>query len=356
MDWINFDSENFDPSVYITNWKEESDPLKNGIASFLSEWYDDNEFISIQSSGTTGEIQSFDISKSCLLASAQMTASFFSFKKGDTALLCLSMNFIAGKMMVVRSIASQLKLAIGTMGSTPLIELNTRIDFCPMVPLQVENSLEHIHKINTLLIGGAGLNESLEKVIANKHQNAFMSFGMAETLSHIAIRKLGDHSRVFKLMDHVEISTKDDCLLINAPELGVESLQTKDLIELVGEDSFRWVGRKDNLINSGGVKIIPEILEDQIKNIFPENDYFIGAIPDDSLGQKVVLIIEGELVGDGAKIVDRKVFESVGLSRYQIPKEIIHLQEFIRTESNKLKRKYILNHLNELIIISRRVL
>ncbi len=353
MDWIDFNSTNFQPEIVIKTWRKDTNPLKSGVASFLSEWFDDSEYIQVQSSGTTGTVHSFKVLKEHMIESALMTSSFFDFQKGDKALLCLSTNFIAGKMMLVRSIVSELKLAIGTLDANPLKELKERIDFCPMVPLQVSNSMSEIHLVDKLLIGGVALHEDLEKQIVSIHPNAFMSFGMAETLSHIAMRKLGAEKGVFQVLDHVDVhSNDDDCLVITAAKIGVEGLCTKDLIEMVDENSFRWLGRMDNLINSGGVKVVPEIIEDVIKDLMPNKFYFIGGIPDDKLGQKVVLIIESKESTREKIYLTRENLLKLGLSNYQIPKEVFIIREFARTESEKIKRKYILDNLkNQEILV-----
>ncbi len=346
MEWIDFDVDKFDAEKYIRAWQKEKDPLKKGIAKFLEEWYDDSVYITIQSSGTTGAVRSFEVLKEHMEESAKMTASFFNFKKADTALLCLSMNFIAGKMMVVRSIVSELKLAISNLDANPLKNLVSEIDFCPMVPMQVENSVDKIYLIKQLLIGGASLNEELEAKVASIHTAAFMSFGMAETLSHIAIRKLGAPNTTFQILNNVIIEANgDNCLVISAPKIGVEKLVTKDLIELLDATRFKWLGRSDNLINSGGVKIIPELVEGVLKEAIPGLYFFIGSIPDKRLGEKVVLLIESKNGLEEQINFSKKMFKILGLSVFEIPKEVLIVSKFERTESRKIKRKSTLENL-----------
>ncbi len=352
MEWIDFDKSKFLPESVIDRWLNDEDPLRKGMATFLFQWFDDSDYITIQSSGTTGSVRAFNVLKEHMVQSAKMTSSFFGYKKGDTALLCLSMNFIAGKMMVVRAIVSELKLGIASLDSNPLKSLDQGIDFCPMVPMQVANSLDKIHLIKKLLIGGAGLNSRLETQINNIHTECYMSFGMAETLSHIAIRKLDQKGHLFKILDQVSIDRNEEgCLRIEAPEIGVRNLETKDLVEIVGDRHFRWLGRKDNLINSGGVKVIPESIEEKFKDLLPDCEYFIGGIQDDRLGEKVVLCVECSSIKNIQKKITRNHLLELGLTNYQIPKTLFIIRQFERTESEKIKRKYILENIRKQEII-----
>lgn len=341
---IDFDKEVFRLENCLGLCEASGNSLALEVADFLKEWFNDSDKVAISSSGTTGVAKTFFVEKRYMRASAAMTADYFDLDKGKSGLLCLSTKFIAGKMMLVRAIESEMKLWISKVDSNPLEHLNQPIDFCPMVPLQVTGSIEKIDHIKSLLIGGAGLDSALENEIKKRHSSVFMSFGMAETLSHIAIRNLKDNALEYTILDGVDIGSDiDGCLIVNAPHLGVKGLKTKDLIEKTGSNRFRWLGRYDNLINSGGVKIRPEKLEAHIRHLIPDNDFFIGALPDDQLGESVVLIIEGIHQG----IIDGNLTKAdfKGIDRYQIPKKVFILRRFSRTDSQKIQRKKIVKDL-----------
>lgn len=323
------------------------------IKNFLEEWFSDSDTVKVQTSGSTGVPKIFDIEKKKMINSAEMTCNFLGLKEGDTALICLPVEYISGKMMVVRSIIRKLKLIIVDPSTKPVENLTDEIDFCAMTPLQAENSLDHLHLIKNLIIGGAAVSESLKKKIShtlqlsNSPTKIFETYGMSETLSHIGLKQVAPNPEdFFTVFENVEIS-KDErgCLKIFAPKLNVEILQTNDLVEIRGFDSaqsdkkqFKFLGRIDNVINSGGAKIFPEQLEALVKREIPNEVIFLG-INDESLGQKLILIIEGERSENVLDTISNIHFEK----NFHKPKEIVFIEKIPRTPNGKVNRTELKN-------------
>lgn len=318
------------------------------IKNFLEEWFSDSETVKVQTSGSTGSPKIFDIEKEKMINSAEMTCNFLGLKEGNTALICLPVEYISGKMMVVRSIIRKLKLIIVDPSTKPLESLNDTIDFCAMTPLQVENSLDKLHLIKNLIIGGAAVSESLKaKIIqklklSNSSTKIFETYGMSETLSHIGLKQVAPNpENFFTVFENVEIS-KDErgCLKIFAPKVNAEVLQTNDLVEIKNGNQFRFLGRMDNVINSGGAKIFPEQLEALVKKEIPNEAIFLG-VNDESLGQKLILVIEGEKSENLLEKISKISFEK---SFYK-PKEIIFVESIPRTPNGKVNRIELKNML-----------
>ncbi len=318
-----------------------SNEFETKVLDFIKEWFSDSETVQIQSSGSTGIPKVFDVKKSKMLNSARMTCDFLGLSEGDFALICLPVEYISGKMMVVRSISRKLKLKIAEPSTTPLQNIDEKIDFCAMTPLQVENSLDKLHLIKNLIIGGAAVSETLKKKISktlkiSKSQTKiFETYGMSETLSHIALREIFPAQEDwFTVFEGVEISLDErDCLKIFAPQLNSEVLQTNDLVEINNKKQFRFLGRLDNVINSGGAKIFPEELEKLVKQNIPNEAVFLG-IDDEKLGQKLILIIEGEIDDD----LKSKIYNLEFQKSFHKPKDIIFVQQIPRTPNGKVNR------------------
>lgn len=318
------------------------------VMSFLKEWFSDSKTVSVQTSGSTGVPKIFEVEKDRMLNSAKMTCDFLGLKKGDSALLCLPVAYISGKMMLVRSIERKLKLTIVDPTSKPLENIEERFNFCAMSPLQVENSLAKTKNIGKLIIGGAQVSETLKKKLtqtltSSKVQTTvFETYGMSETLSHVALKELfPNEENYFSVLDGIEIS-KDErgCLTIFAPKLNPKTLKTNDLIELrlfgpdeLDRQQFKFLGRTDNVINSAGLKIYPEELESLVKKKIPNEAVFIG-VKNDLLGEKLVLIIEG--------IQDEKMLQDLSGISYPTknhqPKEIIFVETIPRKPNGKIDR------------------
>jgi O-succinylbenzoic acid--CoA ligase len=317
------------------------------VRIFLEEWFSEKTEVNVQTSGSTGIPKIFEIEKKKMINSAVMTCNFLGLEEGNTALLCLPVEYISGKMMIVRSVERRLKLRIAEPSLKPVENLEEEIDFCAMTPLQVENSLEKLHMIKNLIIGGAAVSESLKNKIQRMNlstsNHIFETYGMSETLSHIALKQLVPQQEdYFTAFENVSISLDDrGCLKIFAPNVNAEELQTNDLVDIRNEKQFKFLGRIDNVINSGGAKIFPETLEVLVKKELPNEAVFIG-LPDESLGQKLILVIEG---GESDEVI-RKISEIPFEKNFHKPKEIIFINEIPRTPNGKVNRIELYKNIN----------
>ncbi len=288
-----------------------------------------------------------------MVASAKATETAAGLRRGWTALLCLDPRFIAGKMMLVRSFVTGMNIVAVAPGANPLSFLppQTTIDFTALVPYQVRSVLSSptgaakLGAMQSILIGGAELDSGTRSQLdtLSTSTSVYATYGMTETLSHIALQKLNKPGAqdYFQLLPGIQIQNDDrGCLVIGAAYLGSEKIITNDLVELIGNDRFRWLGRFDNVINTGGVKVIPEKVEKEISKLFTQlgisNRFFLAGLPDASLGNKVTLIIEGTL-----PIEDHELIQKLKgiITRFETPKEIRRVAKFVETDTQKINRK-----------------
>lgn len=325
--------------VYSKQLLASNDDYLKDIGHFLLNWLDESDIIVVQTSGSTGKPKEISLLKEHMVNSALATGEFFNCKENTKALLCLSANYIAGKMMLVRAMVLGWNIHLVAPSSNPLTSLNKVFDFVAMVPLQVENSLKELHKVKQLIIGGAPVSNSLHKQIQQITTNCYATYGMTETITHIAVKKLNNYIDVnkpfFQTLPNVILSQDErDCLVINAPKVSDEVIITNDIIKIHSKTSFEWLGRYDNVINSGGVKLFPEQIEKKLSNIIKECFFVVGLV-DDILGEKLILVVESSVeLG-----LSKSDFQKIGLSSYQIPKEIYTIPKFVRTETGKVQRK-----------------
>ena len=337
------------------------------LEEFLSEWRNDSPYVEVKTSGSTGEPKRMLVEKQRMRASARITCDFLGLKAGDTALLCMSLDYIAGKMMVVRAIERNLRLITVEPSGHPLnngqwIMDNGQFGFAAMVPMQVYNSLrvpeerERLKLIKHLIIGGGAIDEAMAEELKAFPNQVWSTYGMTETLSHIALRRLSgpEASEWYTPFPSVSVSLNEEgCLVIDAPEVCKERLVTNDIAELatqrgqslmcsvnsahegqspcVANVPFRILGRKDNVICSGGIKIQTEEVERMLKAHL-RVPYLISKRPDKKFGEVVVLLTEGDV--EEAK----KVCEAV-LPKFQRPKAYIHVSKIPLTETKKPARR-----------------
>ena len=308
------------------------------LEAFLAEWRNESPYVRVQTSGSTGEPKPMLVEKQRMLASARRTNDFLGLQEGDTALLCMSLDYIAGKMMVVRAIERNLKLICVEPSGHPLAVTNSSpcYTFAAMVPMQVYNSLqvaeerERLKQIKHLIIGGGAIDEALAEELKAFPNHVWSTYGMTETLSHIALRRLSgpEASEWYTPFPSVEVSVNEEgCLVIDAPEVCKERLVTNDIAELNDCSTFRILGRKDNVICSGGIKIQAEEVERLLRQHLRE-PYLISKRPDKKFGEVVVLLTEGDV--ETAKAVCEAV-----LPKYQQPKAYVHVDEIPLTETKK---------------------
>ena len=314
------------------------------LEDFLSEWNNDSPYVEVKTSGSTGEPKRMQVEKRRMLNSARITCDFLGLKPGDTAFLCMSTDYIAGKMMVVRSIERGLKLiAVEPSGhplSSHLLPRMSHLSFAAMVPMQVYNSLqvpeekERLMQIKHLIIGGGAIDEAMEKELQTFPHAVWSTYGMTETLSHIALRRISgsEASEWYTPFPTVKLrQTAEGCLVIDAPEVCAQTLITNDIVELASDGRFRIRGRKDNVICSGGIKIQIEEVE-RILKPHVRVPYIISKQKDEKFGEVVVLLTEGDI--DEARDICEKV-----LPKYHIPKAYIHVNQIPLTETGKPARK-----------------
>jgi len=324
---------------------------ENSALRFCHNWLNGENEFTLQTSGSTGKPKSIHVTRNQLKASAELTNSFLQLQRDYTSLICLDTRYIAGIMMLVRSMEAGMNMYIVEPTANPLEKIPTHvpIDFMALVPYQLESILGSRHKceldkIKIALIGGAPLSNEIREDLKSLTCTFYATYGMTETLSHIALQKLNgvNAQDFFQTLNNISIEVdKRGCLIINAPHLGSDSIVTNDLVELISENQFRWLGRFDNVINSGGVKVIPEKIESAITPLMTElnleNNFFISGIPDRILGEAVILIVEGEITNTSIeKILFQRMKETLG--KYEAPKSIRYVSKFIQTDTGKVNK------------------
>lgn len=325
------------------------------LEDFLSEWNNGSDRVLVHTSGSTGKPKPMMVEKKRMLNSARITCDFLGLKPGDSALLCMSLDYIAGKMVVVRSIERHLHLISVSPSGHPLKDINEEITFAAMVPMQVYNTLqvpeerERLTHIRHLIIGGGAIDASLEKELQTLPGNIaiWSTYGMTETLSHIALRRINgaEASEWYQPFDSVKISqTEEGCLVIDAPLVCAETLVTNDIVEIepyiynkVEKTRFRIKGRKDNVICSGGIKIQIEEVEEFLKPHL-EKPFMLAKKKDEKFGEIAVLLSEDKEI----KTVEATIRRLLSDHKYWIPREFLHVDHLPLTETGKPKRSILL--------------
>jgi len=322
----------------------EGDAEEKLIAEFILEWLYPKESLLVSTSGTTGSPKTLSLDKAKMIASAKATGEYFTLLPGTKALLCLSTNYIAGKLMVVRAMTLGWHLDVVTPNKQPLLQTKKEYDFTAMVPLQVKHSLKELHRVKKIIVGGAPVSAVLEKQLQDIPTALFATYGMTETITHIAIKKLNhkdeteNNQDVYKALPGVSFALDDrNCLIISATAISKNKVVTNDVVQLFSKTSFQWLGRADFVINSAGHKVHPEQVE-QVLALVIDAPFFISSLPDPSLGEKVILVIEGN--EDTFPEIDY-----VGLHPYEKPKEIYFVKELIYTTTGKINREETKNKL-----------
>ena len=316
---------------------KEGDDFEIEFGQFLLDWIDENDSIQLMTSGTTGEPKLISLQKQAMVHSAIATADYFDLHPGDKVLHCLPTRYIAGKMMLIRAVIIGLEMDI-IKPSSHLDDLlpSKKYDFVALVPAQAQAGLDKLNQFKKIIIGGAKLQDTLALKLQNCDAEIYETYGMTETITHIAAKKIG--ATYFEVLPNVSVS-KDarGCLIIHAPN---ESVITNDLVEINNAQEFKWLGRYDNVINSGGIKYFPEQIEAKLISKIKQR-FFVANLPDDNLGQKIVLVVEGEKFD-----IDFNIFND--LEKFERPKEVHFITQFIET-NNKLKRfEMIENIINSL--------
>ena len=313
------------------------------VFKFIKAWLDGQMEFVVSTSGSTGKPKPITISRNQMILSAQKTGAFLGLKKGNTTLVCLSPDHIAGKMMLVRTLVLGLKATFITPSANPYKQLIGAYDLVALVPLQVQNILKNkissqlFYKTKNILIGGAPLLYKLERKLSGATNQIYHTYGMTETVSHVALKNISKGEKTYKAIPGMLFSNDSrGCLKITNPMFNPKTLQTNDVITLISDTSFIWKGRADFIINTGGIKIQIEVLELQIQEILTSIDlscdFFIFPQEDELLGQKVCLAITIK----NFKLAD---LLKRSLPQFHNPKSIFVLNNFIYNKSGKLDRK-----------------
>ncbi len=342
LNGLHFNREDLKEVAY--SFVKEGEDYETAIGDFLLEWVSESTDIEVSTSGSTGLPKVLRIEKRQMVHSALATASFFKLEPGNAALHCLPSNFIAGKMMLVRAMVHGLELDCIRPSSHPLESCDKTYDFAAMVPMQALHSLEKLEQIKQLIVGGAPVSLSLRMALQKLKARIYETFGMTETISHIAVKALNPQAFLndqlrndhFNALPGVHLSVDErNCLMVTAPEISSVPVQTNDVVHLISPQSFEWLGRVDHVVNSGGIKIFPEQVERKLAQLI-SLPFFVAGIPDETLGEKLVLLIEGQL---DTLHLSEVLKQHTDLSVYERPREIYLLNRFEWTQNGKIRRK-----------------
>ncbi|WP_347158630.1 AMP-binding protein [Pontibacter chitinilyticus] len=327
---------------------------------FCRNWLNGVQEFPVQTSGSTGIPKSISLTREQLEASARRTIGLLHLQAGDQVLVCLNTEYIAGMMMLVRSFVADMQLNIQEPSGNPLAQLpdNVAVDFASFVPLQLQNmlhetpdALHRLSRMKGILVGGAPVSPGLQQALQQVQAPVYLTYGMTETASHVAVRRLNgpEATDEYQVFEGIEIGTDSrNCLTIKGDITKQELLTTNDVVELLSPDRFRWIGRADNTINSGGVKVQVEKVELAVATALLDWEhaprFFIAPQPDQRLGQRVVLVLEGApLDKKKAAALLQRIAEN--LPKYEQPQALYFSPAFAETATGKLLRQQTLEKL-----------
>lgn len=322
-----------------------SDDQRENIEELIEKIKDRKPYITFNTSGSTGVPKRIKHKKTALTCSARKTINYFQLIEKNSAALCLSVEHIAGAMMLIRSMVGGLTLHVFPTSTNTIDYIKSPIDFIAMVPMQLEScltsdiGLKNIQFCGKILVGGAPITHSLDEVLVDKKINAFHSYGMTETITHVAIKKIGFLGNDFyKTLEGISVGIIKECLCINYPEISNTPIETNDRVELIDQSSFRWLGRLDHVINSGGIKMSPEILENKISKGI-NTPFILAGIPDRRFGEKLVIILQENV--EIEKSLNKDFFSSY-VDRLEIPKSYCIIKHLEWNKNNKIDRSQTL--------------
>ena len=341
LDKLHYNNEELSTVAY--NFIKEGEPHESQIGNFLLDWLNNRKYIIVKTSGSTGPPKKIRISKEHMINSALSTGKFFQLPERTTALLCLPSTYIAGKMMLVRAMVLGWHLDIVPPKASPLDQVFRIYDFCAMTPFQLDYSLSRLHLFRKLIVGGGVVSVNLKNLVQGLDTKIYETYGMTETVTHIAARRINPNKEKesplpFKVLPDVSVSTDErNCLVITAPKIAENTIVTNDVVELISNKKFLWKGRYDNVINSGGVKLYPEEIEFKFEEIIAHR-FFVTSLPDDALGEKLVLMVESDFSEEKLRSLERQIRSFGKLDQYEVPKKIYLVQKFEETPNGKIHR------------------
>ncbi len=326
------------------NFIKEGEPHEGAIGDFLLDWFRPSSYLEVKTSGSTGKPKKIKLKKEHMINSALATGRFFELPNRSTALMCLPADYIAGKMMLVRAMVLGWELDTVPPSSNPLDQVFKTYHFCAMTPFQLDNSIGRLHLINKLIVGGGAVSPHLQSMVQGLNTKVYETFGMTETVSHIAAKRLNPKKKKknlvpFKVLPDVTL-TQDDrgCLIVKAPKVADEVIETNDVVELVTYKKFFWKGRIDNVVNSGGIKLFPEEIEAKLEPII-DRRFFVTGMPDEAFGEKLVLFVEADFSEELLSKLQEDVLKHKELGKYEVPKKIYLIEKFEETPNGKIHRE-----------------
>ncbi|MDD2961739.1 MAG: AMP-binding protein [Muribaculaceae bacterium] len=318
--------------------------------NFVCEYFNGNNYIEAHTSGSTGKPKKIRLDKKDVIKSARNTNRYFDINAQSLLYLNLSPDYIAGKMMIVRAIVANASIIEEGPSNNPLsIYTGQPIDLIALVPSQLIalfNNPDRLQYIKTMIIGGGVIPMSLKRKILDYKLNAYSTYGMTETCSHVALSKIIDDNNIYELIGEYNIKVDNrDCLVLLS---GDKEIVTNDIIEFIDDKHFRWKGRYDNVINTGGIKVFPEQIEPIIAECIKNVKFFVTGIPSEKWGEEVVLVFEySSLEVDEIKIgqINERLMIKLRtlLQDYSLPHRYIALKTFKYTSTGKLIRHLDIN-------------
>ncbi len=322
--------------AFAEKLQKAGDDFEKQIGKFISAWLSDTTTVKVKTSGSTGTPKKITLQKSQMIASARATGSYFELGEKTSALLCLPANFIAGKMMLVRAMTLGWDLHVVAPERDALTQYDNTYDFAAMVPYQVFHTLDAIHKIKKLIIGGGAVSTDLRARLQKVPTAVYETYGMTETITHIAVKRINGPlaSTNFTALPNVTFEQDQrDCLVIKALNISEVPVITNDIVALASPTQFNWLGRYDNVINSGGYKLYPEKIETKLSTMI-DRPFVIISEDDEELGQRAVLVFEAPNANELPNYSDAFTV----LDPYERPKKVYTLSKFPYTETGKIKR------------------
>ena len=319
------------------------------VWEFIAEFLDDKPYIMAHTSGSTGKPKPISLAKSDMKASARFTNRFFGLTSQSTLHLCLSPDYIAGKMMLVRALESGANIVIEEPGNRPLAHYHgSRISLAAFVPSQIPYLVQNpdrLAMVDAMIVGGGKLVTRWQKSLVDLGAKAYLTYGMTETCSHVALAPVAETPQPYTALGDVHFDVDDnDCLIIDVPHFTNSHFETRDVVQLIDSRHFYWKGRFDNVIVTGGVKVHPEEVEAKMAPLMGDKRFYITSAPSDKWGDEVVLVVE-----DGSSPSEKPVLRPLPadleqclkqvLPRYSVPKHYVMLGEFPLTSSGKVKRQ-----------------
>jgi o-succinylbenzoate---CoA ligase len=344
---LHFENQVYTSASDFEVTKEALPDFARSAFDFCKSWLQGVQTYTQSTSGSTDLPKPIAIYRKQMIASAKGTEAFFKTDSSSKLLCCLNPSYIAGKMMLARALVWECPIYLVEPSANALSEVNQALNFVAMVPLQVqaclkdEKSLEKLRSIQNLIIGGAPISSKLKESLLENGIKAWQTFGMTETVSHIALAEIRDEELVYQALPYVELGQDSrGALWIKSEMSGPDPIQTNDLVELKSKTSFIWLGRADFVVNSGGIKLFPESIEQKaeavLEEIFPGISFFFFGEKDDKLGEKLILILETTESSSRVKILKERLSDVLG--KYELPKKIYFSPKFVKTESGKVNR------------------